>query len=175
MSHRSARCLHSVIITVARRPSIASRETSSQTLKLATASALFKTRQPFGASVLASPTVYSAHHGHGGDSFGRHPVSVVGSQVSRAYPLRQETGIVAGRMGPVRSLFCSRIRFLLTTLQPGVNVQLTNILVPPLSSRIPNLRTSYEDRDRCRPRHHPRPVSRKSCRTRSCHHYDRNH
>jgi hypothetical protein len=70
-----------------------------------------------------------------------------------------------------------RIRFLLTTLQPGVNVQLTNILVPPLSLCIPKLRTPHEDRDRCRPGQHFRPIScepRCTCSC-TCPWYERNH
>ena len=106
----------------------ASRETSSQVLKPFTVLVPSKTCQPMGASVLASCAVYSALHGHGDDSSGHHPVSFVGSQVPRAYPLRQETG-VTGRVEQSEPLLRRHI-ILLTTLQPGENVQLTNILVP---------------------------------------------
>ena len=61
-------------------------------------------RQFLGGPVSASSAVYSAPHGDGEDSFGRHPISFVGSQVPRAYPLRQETGIVTGRVEPVRTI-----------------------------------------------------------------------
>ena len=57
-----------------------------------------------GASVLASSAVYSARRGDGDDSFGHHPVSFVVSQVPRAYPLRQETGIMTGRVEPARTI-----------------------------------------------------------------------
>ena len=48
--------------------------------------------------------------------------------------------------------------------------ELFNLLHPPLSLCIHNLRTPHEDRDHCRPSQSPQSVSRKSHRTGTCHH-----
>lgn len=73
------------------------RETGRRTLEPITVVVAFKMRQSLGASVSASLTVCSAQSWSRRQQFGHHPISFVGSRVPRAYPLRQETGIVTGR------------------------------------------------------------------------------